>query len=1563
MSAGYNVGTIEAMLKGNLDDTDFKKFDAAVDKAKASTKSLADSQGKAASEMRRSGKSYDEIAKKLGVTEDETKALIRRNEELQREQRKSTETTDRQGKATGRTADTMKRGIRYAVGLATAYLGIAEAKKAIDTTLDYNLAVQGLNRNLGISIATASRWATVAKARNIDNKAMVMSFTTLSKQIEKAKDGEESALDVFKELGITQKDLTEGGQSFEAQVLKIANAFGEAEGGTQRQAVAQQLLGRGYQTILPLFTAGEKSLKEQMHWADEFGTVLSTKTSDGLFDVVKEQRRSEAAMLGLQFSFTKVAAPAVEALNEEFQTFIKTLNDPDISDEVKIRRIGDQIERIIDRVLDVLEDAAPDIAERSGRIGIAIAKGIVQTFLHSNWLGRLAVGAWLIHAFGGWGALARLGGRAGLSIGRALATRFLAIMGVEMAAEGAFGQLMNTRFRRMIPFFKRWGGQLGLAAGIAFVTLGLASPDVRKQVFTFGTKLGEWLTNGLIDAVNFGIRTINASFDKANILGKLGVDAPEIGEIGHVKVHKGQIDKTMDDWGIAPLEKSTPVPGYRRWYDQNSKKKRRRSGDYSTEVTGEVGDGNDEITQSFDDMGDDVVKSTDKTQEKVVKDFKTIRDKATDHQRKLQGNLRDSWRRIDQDHADRVRDMDQTTRKRFGNMRETVSKRGRDMVDSMSETMGGLLNAVNGGFGSIANQTNRALKAFGVQPVAFGVQAGKAEKKAEGGFLSGVGLQDTVPVWAAPGEAFVNRHQQPEIEQALAVSKAMGIGTYGSLDELFAGVTTPHYMAQGGIVPVPGYPGERINSRVLGPALAFLKKWNLFLTDAYGPGHASPEHTVAGTAIDVVPGAGGSWSKVAQAAYEAVRIGWTPVGYDGTHGTEAWSGHGPPSMAGGNAHAHITLLTMAELAAGLNPGGVVAANIRRQVLTGPDGALKSGGQGALDKVRKAAQKYINGKMSTAGAGFGGVEVSGDYQAMGRQMMLQMFPASEWPALKELWTRESGWNPAARNPSSGAYGIPQALPASKMGPAAQGTGPAAAKAQIAWGLNYIKERYGTPSAALAFHNSHNWYAKGGKVVTEGGKILLRGGLDHKATAAILGNSYGESGWDTESMEPGTNNGGAFGFTAPPVSYPDLERYAARQKLSPTSIKAQFQFMLHDLKGRLPGTFKKLNAQDAIPESTETFMREWERPASMSSLGKRIDAAFRASKILRKFGITANSASDKEDGPKMVFLPSGGVAPGKKRSGIWITEEQNKARIERERKERAAFRKRWLGRKKAVREGRKAIRQGAQLPRFRRSLADMPRFTDAELAETIGFHDPIAGDAFAYDRSYDILDRIDPRLGQIRDRLLGSYDMNFSLGGTSLHDRFETIDRINHAAGNRLESMRHALAKAEKRDLKAGMLTLPPRNGGVRPPRPATKRQIRDYYRQEAARRSAAIKAATAARRKQVMAPVRKYRTGQQQRFDRLSAQGEFFADIISQTRGTIAATRTAQSSQGRAFFAQGGRVGHPMTVGAPGGDLNVTVVLADPTLAALDPHIEVQIDRAGKKTASRGRAAGGRKARL
>jgi hypothetical protein len=80
---------------------------------------------------------------------------------------------------------------------------------------------------------------------------------------------------------------------------------------------------------------------------------------------------------------------------------------------------------------------------------------------------------------------------------------------------------------------------------------------------------------------------------------------------------------------------------------------------------------------------------------------------------------------------------------------------------------------------------------------------------------------------------------------------------------------------------------------------------------------------------------------------------------------------------------------------------------------------------------------------------------------------------QWKPLKWLWNRESGWNKYASNPYSGAYGIPQALPGSKMASAGNHWR-TNATTQIRWGLRYIKSRYGRPRAAWNHSQAYGWY---------------------------------------------------------------------------------------------------------------------------------------------------------------------------------------------------------------------------------------------------------------------------------------------------------------------------------------------------------------------------------------------------------------------------------------------------------------------------------------------------------
>lgn len=113
--------------------------------------------------------------------------------------------------------------------------------------------------------------------------------------------------------------------------------------------------------------------------------------------------------------------------------------------------------------------------------------------------------------------------------------------------------------------------------------------------------------------------------------------------------------------------------------------------------------------------------------------------------------------------------------------------------------------------------------------------------------------------------------------------------------------------------------------------------------------------------------------------------------------------------------------------------------------------------------------------SDAGASLTGPAVpAGDAQQIAAGMLSSYgWSSDQFSCLQKLWQRESGWNYQAQNRSSGAYGIPQALPGSKMASAGADwrTNPAT---QIKWGLGYISGRYGSPCGALAHSNAKGWY---------------------------------------------------------------------------------------------------------------------------------------------------------------------------------------------------------------------------------------------------------------------------------------------------------------------------------------------------------------------------------------------------------------------------------------------------------------------------------------------------------
>ena len=168
----------------------------------------------------------------------------------------------------------------------------------------------------------------------------------------------------------------------------------------------------------------------------------------------------------------------------------------------------------------------------------------------------------------------------------------------------------------------------------------------------------------------------------------------------------------------------------------------------------------------------------------------------------------------------------------------------------------------------------------------------------------------------------------------------------------------------------------------------------------------------------------------------------------------------------GSAVAIAAFASGATATALAGPAGPAVAPRAADVPAGPVGAA---GQPAA-----SAASFIS-PVSASGGDIVLLAASRTPRQIARAMLHRFHwkPVKQFRYLNWLWQRESGWNKYASNPYSGAYGIPQALPGSKMASA----GPnwrANAYTQIRWGLRYIRARYGSPRRAWNHSQATGWY---------------------------------------------------------------------------------------------------------------------------------------------------------------------------------------------------------------------------------------------------------------------------------------------------------------------------------------------------------------------------------------------------------------------------------------------------------------------------------------------------------
>ncbi|MET9951031.1 transglycosylase SLT domain-containing protein [Streptomyces sp. NPDC006339] len=177
--------------------------------------------------------------------------------------------------------------------------------------------------------------------------------------------------------------------------------------------------------------------------------------------------------------------------------------------------------------------------------------------------------------------------------------------------------------------------------------------------------------------------------------------------------------------------------------------------------------------------------------------------------------------------------------------------------------------------------------------------------------------------------------------------------------------------------------------------------------------------------------------------------------------------------AGEQAQVQISSLTeQADVqAAAADSLARKSAEEAARIQAAKDAEAKKKAADKAEKERKEAAERANRDSLRDASSF---SAQGSYSiAEVKAMARQMIPADQFQCFSNIVDHESGWNYRATNPSSGAYGLVQALPGSKMSSAGADwrTNPAT---QIKWGLSYMDGRYGSPCGAWSFWQANHWY---------------------------------------------------------------------------------------------------------------------------------------------------------------------------------------------------------------------------------------------------------------------------------------------------------------------------------------------------------------------------------------------------------------------------------------------------------------------------------------------------------
>ena len=284
-------------------------------------------------------------------------------------------------------------------------------------------------------------------------------------------------MDNLQMIGITHDDVKKGMGDFDWFIKRVADRFGEMTGSAKRQTAAAKLLGRGYQTILPLFSQSSKGLQEQLQWADKYDIAMGDKMVDTTVELAMAQRESKVAWLGIQNMLAKEFMPTIIDVHDEFQAFAAQITDPKLTRDQKIDLIGRKFQKLATMATDIFISVLPGAIEQASESAVKIAGAFIKGFVQAEGWAKFVLGIWLLNKLTKGALITAVltgGAKLGMKLGQAIVAKVVLWMigaGVADSLIGTFGKGGEV-VTKMTPVMRAAGGILGRAFGLGLVTLG-----------------------------------------------------------------------------------------------------------------------------------------------------------------------------------------------------------------------------------------------------------------------------------------------------------------------------------------------------------------------------------------------------------------------------------------------------------------------------------------------------------------------------------------------------------------------------------------------------------------------------------------------------------------------------------------------------------------------------------------------------------------------------------------------------------------------------------------------------------------------------------------------------------------------------------------------------------------------------------------------------------------------------------------------------------------------------------------------------------------------------------